>query len=82
MDEEPRFRCLDLTFDINKDLISCQCTGAAASVSWILDRTNERKLTIKLSETSLISGSLPTSLLISFLTSQLFSIPQGAAQSI
>lgn len=75
-------RSPDFSALIYKDLMSCQSTGAAASVSWILDLTNERKLTIKSSETSLISGSLPTSLLISFHTSQLFSVPQGAAQSI
>lgn len=46
MDEGPRILRLDLTFDMNEELISCQ-RAAAASLSRILDLTNERKLTIR-----------------------------------
>lgn len=35
---------LDLTFGVNEELISCQCMRA---VSWILNLTNERKLSIQ-----------------------------------
>lgn len=36
---------LGVTFDIDEELISCQCTRAATSLSRILDAGNEGKLT-------------------------------------
>lgn len=36
---------LCVTFDIDEELISCQCTRAATSLSRILDAGNEGKLT-------------------------------------
>lgn len=57
---------LDLTFDMNEELISCQW-ASAASVFRIQDQTNERKLSIGASKASLlISWSLPASSLCFF----------------
>lgn len=55
--------------------------GAAASVSWILHAANERKLTIKESEASLIPGSLPSPAFFSILHFLASFLARGASRT-
>lgn len=56
---EPGFGAMIWHLISMRSWLAVSALGAAASVSWILHAANERKLTIKESEASLISGSLP-----------------------